>query len=420
MEIKPSDVTVKKLLEGSFYRIPRFQRPYSWDKVNVEDFWNDAIVADDADYFIGSFVVYKNAAIAYGPVFVVDGQQRLTTITILLAAVRDALEKEGHQQLAAGVHKLIERQDLNNEQQYVLQTETSYPYLQEHIQKHGAAELPADLGDEEQALKMAYEYLSDQVDRTLRAVDANPSLSKPKKAEHKRAALVRVRDQVMRLQLILIELAKEDEAYLIFETLNTRGKDLTVSDLVKNHLARNMKPKNKNVDVLGDQWAMMLETLEGSKADLDVNRFLHHSWLSRKPYTGEKQLFAAVKKAVTKADAPNYLKELLADAKAYRTAFEADYHPWTKQERAIAEALRALQVFRVLQPAPMLLAIVRAYLAKRLTIKQASGVLEQLENFHLQFTAVTAQRTGVGPRRCMRLPAGRFGRRQTRTRLRRC
>ncbi|MFO0734808.1 MAG: DUF262 domain-containing protein [Labilithrix sp.] len=395
MEIKPSDVTVKKLLEGNFYRIPRFQRPYSWDRENVEDFWNDAIVADDADYFIGSFVVYRNAD-PYGPLFVVDGQQRLTTITILLASVRDAMESEGHKALAKGVHQLIERQDLNSDQQFVLQTETSYPYLQEHIQKHGHAELEADLGEEEVALKEAYEYLSDQVTRTLRAVDANPSVTAKKKVDQKRQELIRIRDRVMRLQLIVIELTKEDEAYLIFETLNTRGKDLTVSDLVKNHLARNMKPKNKNVDVLGDRWASLLETLEGSKADLDVNRFLHHSWLSRRPYTGEKQLFAAIKKAVTKSEAPEFLKELLADAKAYRTAFEADYHEWTKQESDIAEALRALQVFRVLQPAPMLLAIVRAYQAKSLTIKQTATVLQQLESFHLQFTAITAQRTGGG------------------------
>ena len=59
MEIKPVDQTVEKLLKSAFYKIPRFQRPYSWDRENVEDFWNDAVTADDPDYFIGSFVVYN-------------------------------------------------------------------------------------------------------------------------------------------------------------------------------------------------------------------------------------------------------------------------------------------------------------------------------------------------------------------------
>ena len=60
MDIKPLDQTAKNLLETAFYKIPRFQRPYSWDRENVEDFWNDAVVADDPDYFIGSFVLYRS------------------------------------------------------------------------------------------------------------------------------------------------------------------------------------------------------------------------------------------------------------------------------------------------------------------------------------------------------------------------
>ena len=139
MEIKPTDLTVKQLLDSGFYKIPRFQRPYSWDRENVEDFWNDAVVADDAGYFIGSFVVYKGTE-AYGPLYLVDGQQRFTTITILLAAVRDALDARGFKPQATGVQQLIERSDINAVRQFVLQTETSYPYLQEHIQKYGPAE----------------------------------------------------------------------------------------------------------------------------------------------------------------------------------------------------------------------------------------------------------------------------------------
>ena len=200
----------------------------------------------------------------------------------------------------------------------------------------------------------------------------------------------------MRLQLIQIQLNNEDEAYLIFETLNTRGKDLAVSDLVKNHLARLMKPQNKGVDVHRDRWNGILDLLESSTADLDVNRFLHHSWLSRRPYMGEKQLFGAIKEAVDKNSAASFLDDLVSDATAYRTVFEPDYYKWTKQERPLVESLRALQIFRVVQSAPMLLSIVRAHIAKKVSMKQAAGVLRAMEHFHLQFTAITAQRTGGG------------------------
>jgi uncharacterized protein with ParB-like and HNH nuclease domain len=59
MRIKPTDRDIKNIFETGFYSIPRFQRPYSWDRENVQDFWNDAIASEERDYFIGSMVFYR-------------------------------------------------------------------------------------------------------------------------------------------------------------------------------------------------------------------------------------------------------------------------------------------------------------------------------------------------------------------------
>lgn len=109
------DKEVGHFLKQSYYRIPRFQRPYSWERSNVEEFWNDAIVENESDYFIGNFVVYADKN-AFG---VVDGQQRLTTITLLLCALRNAFKAEGLINLAKGAHNLIERTDIANDKFYV-------------------------------------------------------------------------------------------------------------------------------------------------------------------------------------------------------------------------------------------------------------------------------------------------------------
>jgi uncharacterized protein with ParB-like and HNH nuclease domain len=82
--------SIRDILGSHFFKIPRFQRPYSWDRENVEDFWTDALESPEEDYFIGSMVVYKEAENMFG---VVDGQQRLTTITMLLCALRNMLAK---------------------------------------------------------------------------------------------------------------------------------------------------------------------------------------------------------------------------------------------------------------------------------------------------------------------------------------
>ncbi|MGD0015073.1 MAG: DUF262 domain-containing protein, partial [Bryobacteraceae bacterium] len=130
MKINCLDKEVGQLLSEAFYKIPRFQRPYSWDRVNLEEFWNDVIVESEGDYFIGNFVVYDDRDVRG----IVDGQQRLTTITLLLCALRDAFTAEGLQSLARGVHTLIERRDIKDQKFYVLRTETSYPYFQRYIQ----------------------------------------------------------------------------------------------------------------------------------------------------------------------------------------------------------------------------------------------------------------------------------------------
>jgi Protein of unknown function (DUF1524) len=130
--------------------------------------------------------------------------------------------------------------------------------------------------------------------------------------------------------------------------------------------------------------------------DIDINRFLHHSWLSRNQYLPEKKLFKEIKRVVTKPNAPRYLNELHSDSRLYRRIMKPSSYKWKKEEGQIAESIRALVLFRVVQPVPMLLSILRAYEGGRLSLKQTRQLLRSMENFHFQFSAITAQRTGGG------------------------
>ena len=121
MQIESYDRNVDQLLRMGYFKIPRLQRPYSWERTETEDFWNDTIADSESEYFIGSIVVFKYSEGVNG---IVDGQQRLTTLTMLLSSIRDALENEGFADLATGLHQLIERPDIDNKNQFVLQSES--------------------------------------------------------------------------------------------------------------------------------------------------------------------------------------------------------------------------------------------------------------------------------------------------------
>jgi uncharacterized protein with ParB-like and HNH nuclease domain len=393
MKITCLDKQIGQMLGEAYYRIPRFQRPYSWDHVNVEEFWNDTIVENQGDYFIGNFVVYEDK----GTLGVVDGQQRLTTITLLLCALRNAFSQQGDANLAKGLHNLIERSDIKADKYYVLQTETSYPYFQEHIQKfNGKPEVADEVGPEERLLKQAFEYLNGNIQAVVNAIDNQPNLSSTKKKEKIQNELSKIRDRVLSLNVIFTSLENDDDAYIIFETLNTRGKDLTLSDLVKSHLSRLLKPSNKGVDLTKDKWGEINELFEESQADLSVSTFIHHHWLSRYEYITEKKLYKALKKQIKKDNAAGFLNDLVFESEIYRAIHEPSYRAWKKEELGLRDALHGMNLFRIKQQIPMVLSVLRHYDDGGLKIKHVKEILRSIENFHFTFTAVTSQRSSGG------------------------
>lgn len=316
---------------------------------------------------------------------------------MILCALRNVLRVEGFDELSQGLHRLIERPDINNTNQYVLQTETSYPYLQEHIQSLQPPTAEPRVGDEERRLQDAFMYLGENLSVVARAVRQNPALSDEKKREQIKRELLRIRSTILKLKVIVITLENEEDAYVIFETLNTRGKDLTVSDLVRTHITRLLPQSNRNVDRPKERFNAIVESFEASEADISVNSFLHHYWLSHHDFTTEKKLYKAVKKRIKSKDsASEFLDSLESDAALYRVLHEPDARKWEIEKRPIREALHAMNLFRVRQQIPFVLSVLCEYEEGRLPLKHAIRALRAVENFHFAFTAVTSQRSSGG------------------------
>jgi uncharacterized protein with ParB-like and HNH nuclease domain len=393
MKIESTDQDIRNVLSSGYYRIPRFQRPYSWTRENIQDFWDDVVKSAPENYFIGSMVVFKDGSQRYG---VVDGQQRLTTITVLLAAIRNRLKGLGFSDLAQGIQNLIERKNIDNKPEFILSTETSYPFFQDHILKFGQPEIEVKEMREEESLRSAFGLFNELVEGLVRSIRSDTSLSEDQKNKRIRERLTTIRNAVLDLKVILVKLDDEDDAYIIFETLNTRGKDLSLTDLVKNHTTKHLKAKSASVDQPKLKWKKLLDTLEGSSAKLEVDTFIHHFWLSRYDYLAAKRLFKVLKQKIGKSEAKNFLNALLADASLYRAIHELSFWKWSKDERRIVDALEALQMFRVRQQTPCVLSLMRCFKEKKLKKAHFEEAVVAIEKFHFLFTAVTSQRSSGG------------------------
>lgn len=385
MKIACFDQEIRKILETNYYKIPRFQRPYSWDEDNIQDFWNDVVNNKVGDYFLGSMVVYVKSDYRY----IVDGQQRLTTITILLAVLRDKFIELGFDSQAKGIQKLIERPDLNNDNQFVIQTVSSYPFFQQGIQSYEKPKGVLPPGDEESLLKDAYDQLAEFLD-----VHAEKSATSAKKKK----SLEAVRDSLLALKIIYVEVDNEDDAYVIFETLNTRGKDLTSADLLKNYLAKQLRQSNSKNDLLGIEWKKIRDNVDKIDfPDVKLDNFIYHYWLSTKEFTTEREIFKKAKASIPNKDAAKALLEDLRDSsETYLHIFMPAAKSWKNEENAIKKSLESFLSFRVRQPIPMILAVMQSYKLRNISKKETERVLRAIELFHFSFTALTSQRSSGG------------------------
>jgi uncharacterized protein with ParB-like and HNH nuclease domain len=391
MKIEANDKEVLDIFSLGYFKIPRFQRPYSWSEEEVNNFWDDVVIEDNAQYFIGSMVVYQTEKPYFG---IVDGQQRLTTITLMLAAIRNAFRILGDENLSIGVHNYIEKPTIDNKKEFILKSETSFPYLQDHIQSFEGAKVKCKVGHEELKLKNAFELINKKLSSFIPGWKENDA--KIELLDESRVAIIdrlkTIRNKILSLKLVFIQLDNEDDAYLIFETLNTRGKDLTTPDLVKNLLLKKVQSSNKTFDTAQIIWNKILEKFDDSGIENAMTSFLYHHWLSKYADTTEQKLFGEIKKHISNSDeAFSLLIEFQQNADYYASIRSPNNYSWTPEENDLKECLEALNILNVKQQMPMVLSLIRAYREQNLTRKALLQILGKIESFHFIFNKITSQ-----------------------------
>lgn len=388
MKVTPVSKTLADVLRGNFLRIPRFQRPYDWDRDNLTEFWNDLKDRTDPDYFMGSMVVFGDQK-ERNLLSIVDGQQRITTITIMLAILRNSLEEHRESGPAAALHDLIESRDLDNKSRFVLEHDPVDKYFQYAVQSRVADLKVVPNGVQQENLQSAFRYLDSSLRAHIKFALDGQSVKIISYLKH-------LRDCLLQMHFISIELDNEDDAYLIFETLNTRGKDLRASDLLKNHFMRLLPSKTKNFDAAKNVWSEMIERLNSVNASLDPDSFLLHYWLSTKSSVSKASLFTHYKGEVKKNNAKSWLEQINSASSIYVRCMAPTEVFWAKEQRSLQGSLQALRVFGVAQAAPLMLAIMTQFDRKLISLKSTRAAMDLIEKFTFQFNALTQSRGGGG------------------------
>ncbi|MER7437686.1 DUF262 domain-containing HNH endonuclease family protein [Pseudonocardia alni] len=252
------------------YRIPRYQREYSWQKAQWEDLFQDLVEAEGA-HFLGTIITLNQTkdAVDSTVLELIDGQQRATTLSLLLAAIYSVLreheaELDGNGQFA--MISLGKRLVLDGGRLRVT-PQTQGKNLDDYRRVLTLAGLDVD-SQQQPYFKARKVYKCYQYFRTAISELAESDSVGPVDAAR------RVLTTTQQAILVKIEVESHADAFVLFESLNNRGMALTPVDLIKNHLLAASAGDGLDVDDAFKLWNEMLTNLGDSYAIQE--RFLRH------------------------------------------------------------------------------------------------------------------------------------------------
>ena len=383
--------TCRQLLgNGLTYRIPRFQRDYSWGEEEWEDLWADILntlpsQGDQGEpaHYMGYLVLQTTNNRVYE---VIDGQQRLTTMSLMVLAsmrllkklVNDFKHPENNrarlEQLRATYIGYLDPVTLTTRNKLSLNRNNDSYYrdylvaLADHLPQRGFTAST-------QAMRKGFEWFEQRLrDHVKGETDVGMALARF------------VETITDKLFFTVITVADPLNAYKVFETLNARGVRLSATDLLKNYLfsvlARGDEATHE-MDELERRWEVMVERL-GSESFPD---FLRMHWNSRESFARKTELFTLVRSRIQNRESVfALLRQMDIDIDTYLALTQPEGSQWNP---AWKQPVQELRMFSVRQPYSMLMA------AKR-TLSDADfgDLLRAMVVIAFRYNVIGAQHTG--------------------------
>lgn len=246
--------------DGNFYyTIPKYQREYTWSYREWEALYDD-ISENNDEYFIGSIICIPLGDAINPYLEVIDGQQRLTTISLFLTAIYTRLKEhredlsEDDEDVLPSLRKSLKSKNSPNEMKLVPQIQNfnkdDFDHLMNETELRKAS-APKHPYYPMRKIARCFTYFLKRIDKEMEGMDGNNAVN----------FLLGKYNKVKQAMLVKIEVSTHSDAYVLFESLNNRGTPLTAIDLMKNLIMARAESNNLTIDDCFNRWQMLLGNL---------------------------------------------------------------------------------------------------------------------------------------------------------------
>ena len=339
---------------GNTYHIPDYQREYSWEEDELGDFWDDLETTrqddDQAPHFFGQIVVHHDEKAKY----IIDGQQRTITSVIFLRALQLFYEDiylatqnpDADERRTDITSMYIGRYTSKGNKLHLSLNAMDCDYFRDNIQLGRPQPKTKEKKKSHERMRKAYVFFYEKIESALSAYS-------PEEIDDRIELLDSFFEAFSnRFEVLYMEATRLEEAFVIFETLNARGKDLETADLLKNYIFS----QSKDIALAQKKWNSMVGTLD----KVDPTKYIRHFWNSRHEFTRDKTLYRTISKEVA---TPKSSRDLLNDLESCAPYYHAMAFPeddMVFQSDKLINSLKSLRTLKARSFYPVILAMKQA------------------------------------------------------------
>ncbi len=327
---------------GKSYQVPIYQRDYSWDKDDWEDLWNDiAEIPVDKTHYLG-YLVLQPIREGEESFWIIDGQQRLTTLSILALAITALLDKWSRENIDTQDNKIrfekITERYLGNYSLSKLNLDPKLKlnrnnddYYKSWLLKLRTPSTLSKLKPSQRLLQKAFNYFFSELQEKF-------------KSNKSGADLADFLEKIIGNGIVFTQIVVTNDldAFKVFETLNARGVKLSTADLLKNYLFKLTHQLGElDLEEAERRWQNITNTILSN----DLTTFIRHFWNCKYKLERQPTLFKAIKREINSAEiAFDFLNEL-EQASSFYTAFNnPNDELWDKEEKLSLKLIDLLNV----------------------------------------------------------------------------